>query len=281
MTKLENQIKNLNIKIESLEDSSAENMELKKQNIALTIETKRLEEVINSLRKCDQCDKQFDEKDSLKRHIHMKHNGKEFKCNNCEKHFKTNHSMQQHINSKHVLISNEIEVLRKEASLILNISEQRKKLHKTLYRMKQKEITMGSKCLCKGYCKINHSKHRYIQSKADKIFNKFASIIITDTEKSQSDIEHKCHKCDARFHYKSELRRHVDMNHKANKNYFCTECEESFENEEDLQCHVGIVHLTESNLTKSTLQCKNCDSEFDSAESLQFHIKTYHKSSPR
>ena len=180
VTKLENKISNLNIKIESLEAFPAENSKLKEQSIALTMENKHLKEVIKTLEKCNQCDKDISEKDALKRHIQMNHEEKEFKCNNCEKHFKTNHSTQQHLNSKHAVNDNKMELLMKEGNLKLQISQQREKLHETLYRLKKKEVIIGSKCICKGHCYINHSKHRFIQSRADTILIKLASITCTE-----------------------------------------------------------------------------------------------------
>ena len=152
------------------------------------------------------------------------------------------YDLKKHLKSKHDHRNEKEDLLRKQNDLSTKLSNQRAKLHESLYKFKQTEIQSKARCSCRGVCVINHYKYRWTQSKADILLNEVKETI----QSTESSNKNECLSCGKAFLCEESLKRHTSLVHKSIIQIQCDQCDERFEENEDLQCHINLVHLPDS-----------------------------------
>ena len=224
ISELEDEIKILNDIIDS-DRKEAEDIFNK-----LQVENDELKMEIKSLLKCHECDEIFESKTSMKTHILSDHSVKGVKCRNCIECFDTNVHKKKHLTEKNVLLSKQDELRSK-------LSSQKIKAAESVYKLKQNELKLKSKCLCKGICKIAHSKFRWTKSNADAYF---ATLKKINTFNNQL---FTCQNCNESFPKEDVLNEHLATDHQARVSVKCQHCSETFNKEADVDSHTKAVHL--------------------------------------
>ena len=230
-----------------LEDVQSDNKKLKdtikclKDDKVKTVshlekEMQRLKTRVQSLLKCEECEESFKLKNELKNHTQSKHLVQEykcavcdqlfvditdmkmhfkeshckilFKCNECENNFESSENLKLHISSEHKRNEYTEKMRKKEKAIEAQVLKQKVTLYDSLYKLKQKD-SLKQKCFCRGgYCRIVHSRFRWIASKSDILLNKLQSMISQEPNKSK--LKYNCEKCDFKCNYEDSLKKHID-----------------------------------------------------------------------
>ena len=150
--------------------------------------------------KCGECDIMFENPVSLKCHMESVHKGRDTKL------------------MKTKLRLHEIE---------RNILEQKLKLTKKIYKLKEYESNRRETCSCQGWCGINHTKHNWKTSRSETIMklalNSGLSFDANDVfEKNENETDtgdikskgHQCQNCEQTFPEIGRFVNHIEKSHK-------------------------------------------------------------------
>ena len=160
--------------------------------------------------------------------------------------------------------------------------KQKVTLYDSLYKLKQKD-SLKQKCFCRGgYCRIVHSRFRWIASKSDILLNKLQSMISQESNKSK--FKYNCEQCDFKCNYEDSLKEHTSSNHEPNPTLQCNDCDEMFNSEEILNSHIEMNHnqnmfeitFFNPSLSRSKFLCQPCDKAFPDEESMNSHLELEH-----
>ena len=262
------EINNLKDMINNIEkDADVDINDLKTENLNLQLQ-------IKDLLKCGDCDLSFDDKTLLKKHIlssHLQKKTVDFKCNECDLNLDTRGNLKAHIAKEHTVKRCIQDILRKEESILVQISEQKIKLYDSLYILKQKEERQKLYCSCRGrFCRIAHSKYRWIPSQSDILLIKLKS---TNQQSSEPGTNLKYYEHEEESNIEDIFKRHSNSKHESDQVFQCHDCERRFDRDEDLQCHRKTDHLLNID---ETYKCHICESEFIGAEIFKLHHDTFH-----
>ena len=283
----------------------------------LELENRKLKLQIQNLLKCDVCEKQFDDKASLKMHNLANHSRRSFKCNICGEGFSVKGAMTRHNTEHHRKVKKD-KLLEKMNALDMQINIQKQDIFNAILQLKKKENKENGACYSKGrFCPINHSRFRWTVTKSDSFLDKLnyqkkmylchkCDIKFEDNNDAVSHMKtvhpriFKCKQCHKRFREEVNMKNHAENEHEVK--FLCQECSKTFESNQELRSHVTTVHSNnslkedgsnESSILKSfesgseemlshdaNYECNICDGEFIDAETLNHHNETYHKTSP-
>ena len=237
----------LSRKVEDLQ----EELGFKKNDLESKVKT--LEDKIRSILHCDQCGINFVSKIELMSHEKMFHKQpkpiqslKKRKCDNCEKLFLTNEDLQHHKTAKHKTSILKEDLLQKEICLVRKLNEQRNNINKGILELKASELKSIEKCECKGYCNINHSKRRWLYSKADLLNSRF--------KRHCKMLSLKCINCDFETTSEENLIIHIRTKHRQKHPFKCDKCEFGAKTWEHMSKHKTLNHPEK--LLKSILKKK-------------------------
>ena len=97
---------------------------------------------------------------------------KRVKCKDCSKSFTSIDDMKRHRSAKHKDLLSKEYLLKKQIQLQSKIEEQKVNLFKSISQFNKNESTEMAKCMCRGNCRINHSKMRWVKFNCDLFFEK-------------------------------------------------------------------------------------------------------------
>ena len=106
----------------------------------------------------------------------------------CGKSFSTKDDMEAHVISSHKKKFEKEKLLRQQNLLLSKINQQRLHIFRTVSDLEKIEFKDKVKCSCKGFCRINHLKHRWTKLKSTSFIRSFNSII-----QNESCEDLKCH----------------------------------------------------------------------------------------
>ena len=188
--------------------------------------------------KCDQCDKDYSKKDTLKFHIESQHETvQKLHCQICQKGFSNKKSLNGHTKEIH----EEKALPCDECSQIFGTVGSLNKHKKTVH------VLNSFKCpQCNKKCKTQGNLNRHIRSIHEK--ENFS-----------------CNLCDYSTTQQGNLSGHVESVHENKKNFFCKACPFSCYHKGDFVRHMRI-HTGEK-----PFQCNKCLARFSLKQSLQRH----------
>ena len=259
-----------NKKLKSLIKSNKEEYEIKLND--LTAANNDLKLLMENFRNCDECTEQFDTKTLMKTHILSNHLERKAVCDYCSNHSNEKSDMKEHKVSEHSKETQTDLLNKKYEELYSTIANQKDKIFKDLYRLKQKEVKQTKNCQCRGrFCKINHSRYRWTSSMADILFNKFKSANSNKICRTTGNIE--CEKCDVEFCDEDVMKTHIQKNHELDSSFKCHNCDQRYTNSETLKRHNETDHQMSPRYF-----CKECDTNFPQMLTLENHIRRIHNS---
>ena len=211
--------------------------------------------------KCDDCEKKFEEKAALISHIFSEHLKNRFKCEICEIDYSRKVDLNIHVQKEHIDQSRRNLIFKGYDEMASSLRNQKTKLYQDIYRLKQQEIKQKGKCICKGsYCAINHSRFRWTFSNADEILNKLTSM-------STNTIS--CDQCDKRFKDKNEIESHKKIVHEeVPKSQQCN-------NRSIEESHL-TKHIESLPTDKMVFLCHDCEQTFTDENTFRSHRETQH-----
>ena len=257
-----------------------ESMEKEEDKIysKLQVENEELKQKISNLLRCDDCGINFNEKTLMKKHneiIHLPQKSFNFKCNVCDMNFDTKENLKAHTKNEHRSKRYMEDILRKENQILAQVSAQKIKLHKSLFKLKQKEEMQRLNCSCRGFCRIVHAKYRWIPSQSNILHEMLNS---TNPQTSRPGIKFNCDECDRDFNSEEILKTHLKSKHESDSRFNCHDCDQRFDRDEDLQCHSKKDHVENSDDTYEC-KCQLCEKTFPNEDSLLNHMEEHHEKS--
>ena len=153
-------------------------------------------------------------------------------CDQCASNFRSETDLKVHIDETHeALLSQKLALLSKLSLLERELSGQKVKLTSSLISLKNQEIKQRKVCCCRIdqqkhiFCKINHKKYNYEQSKSEKILSKLENIsedlnfnFSYQKESFQFGAIRKrysCNKCAKEFNKQGDLKKHKKKEHRS------------------------------------------------------------------
>jgi len=126
-------------------------------------------------------------------------------------------------------------------------------------------IIFVEKLICPTAVKISKLPEEFLAENED------GKISIKPTTKAKKPTVIKCVYCSEKFHFKSRVKRHVDIAHKNEETFHCTYsgCNYYFKTQKEKDKHVGNVHRIKIN-------CPYCTKTYFSHDGLKYHVRKNH-----
>ncbi|XP_031623262.1 zinc finger protein 62-like [Contarinia nasturtii] len=207
---------------------------------------------------CEQCDKQFSDRQKFINHKshHKIVDEKRFLCCECDKAFHSNHALKRH-SQKHKK--------RLKKSLSCSHCSKRYTTQKALDdHIQFHHVDNGMSGVVCEFC-----GKKFIARSTLKNHIQVAHNTNSDAKDSKEPPEEfKCWMCPKIFINKYRLKKHVDTIHNGTP-VKCSMCDKIAPNEAALACHMRSVHVAQKH------QCHLCPKTFKAAVALKDHIATH------
>ena len=220
---------------------------------------------IYNIRFCDQCDKTFKTKESLRLHVKSVHEGVVFKCTKCDRSYGNLDNLKRHIGGVHDGIIFKCDICGKDFK------------HKSVLKI-HTERHNETKLDCKLKPKAEFHKNRNnLSVHRNKELEKKKEILTKETHITHSTIqvgheEYNCEFCGKSISRRDNLMKHIHTIHKGHKDYKCESCGKSFSDASNFMRHIHTIHEGHKDYN-----CESCGKSFSEAQNLKRHIHTVHK----
>ena len=201
--------------------------------------------------KCEECDKEFKNRDSFRNHVMCVHDKlKKFKCSQCDKAF----SIEQYL-TKHIF-----RIHQSTTEIIHECNLCEKKFFSKDTMGIHKRVVHEEKYSC---CKICNKK-----------FASTSTLKLHINSVHLGERKHKCELCSTTFTAKSSLLGHKRRVHEKETNFKCDICGKDFFQRSELSQHIKKLH---QNIQSPEDICPICKKQFKSGSKfLQEHIENIH-----
>ena len=222
---------------------------------------------------CEMCDKNYLVKQGLKSHIESIHKGKRHPCSKCDKTFFRSDELKNHIKkgiherSKHNCDNCDKSFTSKKA-----LKEHLNDLHTIKKACEHCEKHFASKHALTLHKKSSHTE---VALKCDQCGKTFQNL--TSKEKHERNHQREscnifryfCEMCPKKYTQLNGLQYHIKSVHQ-NIKHDCDKCGKSFTTSGGLKVHNQDVHL------KIPHKCEKCGKKYTTNSGLKLHMKTDH-----
>ena len=196
---------------------------------------------IYNIRFCDQCEKRFKSKESLRLHVKSVHEGKMFSCVQCEKSYGNNDNLKRHIGSVHEGVMYKCDICGKDFK------------HKSVLKIHTENKHKGITFSCPhDNCEKSYGKNDNLRK---------------HIESAHDNVVYSCDKCDKIYSHMQRLQSHNESVHEG-KMFSCEQCEKSFSRKDNLKVHIEGNHGDQKYI------CEKCKQVFAANSSLKRHNET-------
>lgn len=207
---------------------------------------------------CSDCGKAYFQKAALDEHNKLEHSGKQsakFKCPECNQAFNNSQCLRRHQHNKHKSVRSTID--------LLSTCDVCQKTYKSRTHM------------------VTHRRYRH-RSEAEFTCGE-CSMVFNNKPKLTAHVKvnhlpptYKCEKCSALLHTLAELNSHLHRSHAVlqKKSVVCEKCRKSFKDISVLQAHV-LNHSEENHF-----YCKECGNGFKDRMNLNQHLRSHLETRP-
>uniref|UniRef100_A0A1A9WJ84 Transcription factor grauzone n=1 Tax=Glossina brevipalpis TaxID=37001 RepID=A0A1A9WJ84_9MUSC len=208
--------------------------------------------------KCEQCNRVYADRNSMRIHFlskHKKEEDKMFTCSQCPKKFFRRYSLRQHELVGHSDHKNACLAVDEEIAKFMS-------LHCELCKEKASNFTA-----IKGHMRAKHNIKGYVRC-CNKKFRE-RGLLVEHIRAHLNPACYKCEECSLVFPDRQSMRNHFLMKHpkKEDKPFACSQCSNKFVTVYLLQRHKAVAH------GDHTRTCSSCCKRFDTAAQLSAHIK--------
>ncbi|KAL9920708.1 transcription factor grauzone-like isoform 2-T2 [Glossina fuscipes fuscipes] len=208
--------------------------------------------------KCEQCNRVYADRNSMRIHFlskHKKDEDKMFTCSQCPKKFFRRYSLRQHELVGHSDHKNACLAVDEEIAKFMS-------LHCELCKTEANNFTS-----LKGHMRAEHKIKGYVKC-CNKKFRE-RGLLVEHIRVHFNPACYKCEECSLVFPDRQSMRNHFLMKHPKveDKPFACSQCSNKFVTVYLLQRHKALAHSDQSKT------CSSCCKRFDSAAQLSAHIR--------
>ena len=204
---------------------------------------------------CEKCNKSFSQKDSLEKHIEVKHDGKTYRCKHCAKKFSSYTGFRKHLRKFH-------------DPIVVAADKTFKCKHcKTEFESKKSRAKHLTSC----------EKYNKLGFKCDLCYQRFSiekNLTLHVMAIHQNLKAYKCELCDYASKFKGSVKEHVRKVHDGVR-YKCDKCDKTFKALQGKKIHIKIVHDGIREHVCDRPECEN--KAFGAAIKLRQHIEKFHQ----
>ena len=224
---------------------------------------------------CLQCSYKASHKGTLKEHVQFVHEGKGQDCPICDTKHATKHHLKLHIEAKHEGIRHPCSQCSYQGSSKYVLAQHKLNMHtdfKELHSCDKCENEYASKNRLRLHIAKKHEGKRYpceeCQFKASEpaYLRKHIKVI-------HRNIRVSCPLCDAKLSSNHEVKLHVESKHEGIK-HPCSQCSFQGSSKNTLTQHTLKMHTDYKSTTAH--KCTQCGNEYASKNRLNQHIATKH-----
>ena len=219
---------------------------------------------------CPHCDKMFKNSSTLKQHLRIHEDQRQYKCDECGVGFNRRDGLRLHLKVHQKSDSRGL----KECSC--QICGEKFPNHSTLVIHRNRTHKDGRNYTC-HICNRSMISVRSLEWHLANIHNETMPGVVRDD--SSIDVETKrvsCYHCNKTFKTEMILRTHIKNSHVQKEPMKCLDCELTFTSEVRLKHHMMITH----NRIEGTLECPHCPKRFVNQLRLKTHMISHSDERP-
>lgn len=241
---------------------------------------------------CEHCEKIFDNKRYLQKHIRLVHTttGVDVVCPQCDKTFKNQHRLNVHVQRVHTHrddVDHECSVCQKSFASAFGL-----KNHMTLHERSLTDIVSCHVCqnAYRSQTLLNRHIKRQHQPAVPSQCPQCGKVFINQDRLQNHMVRHtekkfECDICKRMFLLKKDLKEHIIIMHCNDARYTCQKCGKSFQSTFVIKHHLEkgcqVRHKPRHarlpyNESKNIIKCHLCERSYLCGKSLQKHYSSEH-----
>ncbi|EGI62647.1 PREDICTED: uncharacterized protein LOC105148846 [Acromyrmex echinatior] len=218
---------------------------------------------------CPHCDKMFKNSSTLKQHVRIHEDQRQFRCDTCGVGFNRRDGLRLHLRVHEKTGSRGL----KECSC--QVCGEKFPNHSTLVIHRNREHKDGKQYTC-HICNRSMISTRSLEWHMSHIHNQ----LVPGITRNESGLPEKkrvsCYHCNKTFKTELILRTHIKNTHMEKDPLKCSDCEGIFNSEVRLRHHLMVVH----NRLEGTLACPHCPKRFVNQLRLKTHMISHSEERP-
>ncbi|XP_071645873.1 uncharacterized protein [Temnothorax longispinosus] len=218
---------------------------------------------------CPHCDKMFKNSSTLKQHVRIHEDQRQYRCDTCGVGFNRRDGLRLHMRVHEKTGSRGL----KECSC--QVCGEKFPNHSTLVIHRNRVHKDGRQYTC-HICNRSMISTRSLEWHMSHIHNESMPGIIRDASGLPEKKRVSCYHCNKTFKTELILRTHIKNTHMEKDPLKCTDCEDIFTSEVRLRHHMMVVH----NRLEGTLACPHCPKRFVNQLRLKTHMISHSEERP-
>ncbi|XP_012219574.1 uncharacterized protein [Linepithema humile] len=218
---------------------------------------------------CPHCDKMFKNSSTLKQHVRIHEDQRQYRCDTCGVGFNRRDGLRLHMRVHEKTGSRGL----KECSC--QVCGEKFPNHSTLVIHRNREHKDGRQYTC-HICNRSMISTRSLEWHMSHIHNESMPGITRDESGLHDKRRVSCYHCNKTFKTEMILRTHIKNTHMEKDPMKCTDCDSSFTSEVRLRHHMMITH----NRLEGTLECPRCPKRFVNQLRLKTHMISHSEERP-
>ncbi|XP_071577446.1 uncharacterized protein [Temnothorax nylanderi] len=218
---------------------------------------------------CPHCDKMFKNSSTLKQHVRIHEDQRQYRCDTCGVGFNRRDGLRLHMRVHEKTGSRGL----KECSC--QVCGEKFPNHSTLVIHRNRVHKDGRQYTC-HICNRSMISTRSLEWHMSHIHNESMPGIIRDASGLPEKKRVSCYHCNKTFKTELILRTHIKNTHMEKDPLKCTDCVDIFTSEVRLRHHMMVVH----NRLEGTLACPHCPKRFVNQLRLKTHMISHSEERP-
>lgn len=219
---------------------------------------------------CPHCDKKFKNSSTLKQHVRIHEDQRQYKCDTCGVGFNRRDGLKLHLRVHQKTDSRGL----KECSC--QVCGEKFPNHSTLVIHRNRTHKDGKVYTC-FICNRSMVSPRSLEWHLSHIHNQTIPGVVQEEGETNEVLKRvSCNHCDKTFKTELILRTHVKNTHTVKEPVKCTDCELTFTSEVRLKHHMMVEH----DRLEGTLKCPHCPKRFVNRLRLKTHMIAHSEERP-
>ncbi|XP_066584039.1 uncharacterized protein [Prorops nasuta] len=219
---------------------------------------------------CPHCDKMFKNSSTLKQHVRIHEDQRQYRCDTCGVGFNRRDGLRLHMRVHEKTGSRGL----KECSC--QVCGEKFPNHSTLVIHRNRVHKDGRQYTC-HICNRSMISTRSLEWHMSHIHNETVPGVVKDESDGGADKKRvSCYHCNKTFKTEMILRTHIKNTHMEKDPMKCLDCEETFTSEVRLRHHMMVTH----NRLEGTLPCPHCPKRFVNQLRLKTHMISHSEERP-